>query len=164
MPLIIGTTAVSIDIKKCFWQIGYNLGIINKSTFELGEPYKDERNIAIGLLAKKTVVKGYFPDTNTFASGTIQQRTTPARIAIVNKAAEIMNSAKKICGNDLILWLTDCAFVMPRSAPTIEKMLSENNLGFIANKIKFLSLEDNVFTWVNLNTGVKKSIRIPRTK
>lgn len=112
---------VAMDINSCYWNTAHHLGFISDRLYNKyisdSKKWKKGMVASIGALNKKTA-------TVEFREGKIEThymnieygKLRPYYWAVINRVNDVMNDVIKACGDDFLMWLTDCVYVNENSA------------------------------------------------
>ena len=125
---------IEIDIDQAYWQTAYLLGVVPENLYkegskEVGKISKIGRLICLGSLAKKEVVY-HFKGKRLLKQETIRSVLTEnIWYSICKRVADLMVEAKKIAGNDFMLYWVDGIYIKndPEKVKLIVEMFKKNN-------------------------------------
>ena len=137
---------IAMDINSCYWVTANLLGIVSDRLFEkyMENPKKWKKGLvsSIGALNKKTA-------TCEFKEGKIQThymgiefgQLRPYYWAVINRVHDVMNAVIAECGDDYLMWLTDCVYVKAKSEDTARQVMG--SYGYDVSKMNALMISVN---------------------
>lgn len=135
--MVEGDILHEIDINSCYWTLAYQKGFISQKTFKNYLPYKRERLIALGNLAKVKYIK-------TFLKG--RQRNeekerselAPFFFSIICDIYDLYLKINKDINRKVYYFKTD-AFIVPPSYQIenkIASILQEHGMNYKVNRLR----------------------------
>ena len=111
---------VALDINSCYWNTAHHLGIISDTIYQkyMENPKKWKKGMvaSIGALNKQTAVVEYREGKLITHYVNIEfGKLRPYYWAIINRVNMLMNEIVQECGDDFLMWLTDCVYVKKES-------------------------------------------------
>ncbi len=170
---VVGDYCYHVDIKNCYWETAFKLGIITKRTYLSGlreRKWKMGRNAAIGSLDKKTIVeyyeKGHLINTERMH---MPPNCRWARLMVINKVDEIaQNGIRKVLKDRFVMFLTDCFIVKASGIVDICQYLKECGYEYTTstvlikehNQVRKKVYWDKIDTLRDKKKGSRKILRI----
>jgi hypothetical protein len=105
---------VAVDITGCYWRTAYNIGAIDKRTYEMGlkkdREFKEARNIAVGGLGAIVTTEKYVKGLKV---STTRERRPGAcvRLDVIDHVYAMAQRIATKLGADFCMFLTDCFYV-----------------------------------------------------
>lgn len=118
---IVITNAIEIDIDEAYWRTAFLLGVISESLYIEGSKETDKisklgRLISLGSLARKEKKYSYQGRKLTVEKTTRSDLTENIWYSICKRVSDLMGEAKKIAGDDFLLYWVDGIYLKPDSS------------------------------------------------
>jgi hypothetical protein len=145
---------VALDINSCYWNTAHELGIVSDRLYNkyMDNPKKWKKGMvaSIGALNKKTAVV-------EFRQGKLQThymdiefgKLRPYYWAVINRVNELMNDVVQECGDDFLMWLTDCVYVREESAKKARQVIGSYNYSVSKMKATMLKVAPRAIHFKN---------------
>lgn len=145
------------DIKACYWSIAVREGYISEKTFHKGNTLKMARLQAIGNLNKSKF-------TFTQKEGVVTKEKIISETSVIWSLIndEIHNmylDIKKIAGDDLLCWYTDCLYCSKDITKELTDYFKTKKLEIKQENIKIKSLGNNKVNYWSYKNNREMSFR-----
>jgi len=115
---VIGVPVYCIDINYCYFQTAYNLGYISKKTFKRGTDGDNHTKLKEGVLAAIGGLNSldFYEEYNKgqkvreYIDWEKHKKYSPFYWNVIAEVWYLMDECKRILGNDMYMWLTDCCY------------------------------------------------------
>lgn len=155
-----------IDLNSCYWRTAYNLGFINKRLYDKGikSGHKKGLVVSIGALNKLPYNQTYVAGECVFDAYDYKLNDTysPYYWAIISKVRDVMMDVYLELGDDLYMWLTDCAFVKSDKKEVVEAIFQKHSYESKSYQSKLSKIADDKVLWMDLSKDKIKSISISK--
>jgi len=143
----------AIDIKNCYWETAYRLGMMSDKIYEYGlslryeseyeqEEIKTMRNACIGGLFTPTLIEHY-RDGKMIDSKNIDSKYAKAYFQVINTVYELSQKAIRGLNGNFLYFLTDCFFVKNGSVNSIVKCIQRAGYEYNVKSISLQKVEFN---------------------
>lgn len=112
----------AVDMSACYWNILHNAGIISDKFYYKYLPEKEIRLVAVGNLTKKRI-SAIRQGGKTIKSSEIEVSNQYSWVwdYVIYKAYEIFETVNKALNNKVIMYKTDCFYIVENDLPALEK-------------------------------------------
>lgn len=124
---MINKPLISVDINHCYFRTAYLLGYISEKTYLKGLPYKKAMNASIGALNKYIYKEEYSggEKTREFCNEDEYLMFKPIYHKILERVSDCMHESFYELGDDMVMWLTDCAFINEDALPKLHNVFEK---------------------------------------
>jgi len=137
---------IELDIKSAYWNIAYQMGIIDKELYEKGLLVRKEiRLVSLGTLARQECKVNF--DGEVFSLPELEQRETAFIFySICKKVDEIILKCVDILRDDYIFFWVDAVYFKDsiESVKKVSEIIRLNNLNYNMNEVKIHWEKDKI--------------------
>lgn len=153
-----------IDLNSCYWTTAYNLGFIDKRLFNKGieSGHKQGLVVSIGALNKLPLIESYTKGSivSRKYDYDFNNRYSPFYWSIITKVRDVMMEVYEALGDDLYMWLTDCAFVNSSRKDEVVSIFEKHMYKYKSYESKFTKLSKLKVNWIDMSKEKNKEISI----
>lgn len=162
--MCVGDIIKEIDINKCYWTWAFRLGYISYDTFIKYLPFKSERLIALGNLAKYFYTKEYSKGRIIGNPKRHQHEYAPFFYSIIEHTWKVYCEIGKVVGPKIYAFKTDAFFVPPsvHIENKIAKVLDQHGFEFKVNSYKVESISSESVLLLNRANKEHKVLHLTR--
>lgn len=161
----VGDIIHEIDINRFYWTYAYNKGFISADTFKKYMKYKEARLIALGNLAKNTVIKKYYEGVLMEGLTTrVTSEYAPFFYNIICHGYEIYCQVMRAIDYKVFYFQTDAFWVQPSMhvEKKVREVLDAHKLQYKVTRYKVKEKGPNGIVITNLATKKNKTVKFFR--
>ena len=157
---VIGQPITCLDLNLCYWRTAYLLGYINDSLYEKGieSGHKGGMLISIGALNSLPLIEHYEDGKIVSKSydNVRHSKYSPFYWSIIAKVNDLMMEIYKVIGDDMYMWLTDCAFIKTSRQNEVIAIFEKFGFPFKTYTSDFLYCDNVQVEWFDCKENKKK--------
>ena len=151
-----------LDLNSCYWRTAYLLGFIDEPLYNKGveSGLKKGLLVSIGALNKMPSIQHYKNGeriSRTF-DNEYNSKYSPFYWAIICKVRDLMMEVYKVLGDDLYMWLTDCAFVKPSKQQKVITIFEKYGFPYKVYTSNFVESTENGVIWFDCKSNKLKNM------
>ena len=159
---VIGKPVSALDLNHCYWRSAYLLGYISESLYAKGvkSGHKKAMLVSIGSLNSLPLIQHYNGDKVEFKTFDYEMngKYAPFYWHIISKVRDLMMEVYKALGNDMYMWLTDCAFVHPSRVNELREIYDKYGFPSKYNECDYISANGKECVWWDVKDGRQKKM------
>ena len=160
----IGKPVTCLDLNLCYWRTAYLLKFIDEKTYNKGleSGHKKGMLVSIGALNKLPIIEYYEKGkaiSQTYDTE-VNSKYSPFYWAIICKVRDLMMEVYKEIGDDLYMWLTDCAFIHPDKEKQVTELFSKYGFPYKKYVSDFMDCTNYDVIWFDCKANKVKSMSI----
>jgi hypothetical protein len=151
-----------LDLNSCYWRTAYLLGFIDKELYDKGieSGLKKGLLVSIGALNKTPSIQKYVKGKKLVRSfdNDYSSKYSPFYWAIICKVRDLMMEVYKVLGNDMYMWLTDCAFVKSSKQQKVITIFEKYGFPYKVYTSNFVESTDIGVLWFDCKSNKHKAM------
>ena len=153
-----------LDLNLCYWRTAYLLGYIDKELYHKGIESGHKRGMLVSIGSLNTL-----PIIEKYEDGSMISQTTDAELnakyspfywAIIGKVFDLCMEVYKAIGDDMYMWLTDCAFINPDRQLEVIAIFEKYGFPFKTYTSDFTYCDGKIVEWYDCKDVKLKTISV----
>jgi hypothetical protein len=160
----VGKPICCLDLNLCYWRTAYLLGYIDRKLYDKGIESGHKRGmlVSIGSLNTLPIIEKYENGSmiSQTADSELNARYSPFYWAIIGKVYDLCMEVYKVIGDDLYMWLTDCAFISIEKQNEVIEVFEKFGFPYKTYTSDFTYCDGTTVEWYDCKESKLKTISI----